>query len=295
MELTNDFEVGVPVEQAWEVLTDLERIAPCMPGAKLEEVEGDEYRGIVKVKVGPVTAQYKGTATISEKDDAAHRAVLNASGRDTRGQGNANAVITAQLTESGDKTRVELKTDLNITGKVAQFGRGVMADVSGKLLGQFVENLESTVLSGSSAAETTEPAAAAEPASAAPIDVDELVDSAAEPAEPAVPKPVAKKAAKKAVKKVAVTKPPTAASATPSSTTTAAAERASTAASGASNGAVSSTGPAVRKIDSPEPEPVDLLDAAGGSVAQRIVPIVIGAVVLLLVFRFIRRRRRQRS
>ena len=106
MELTNDFEVGVPVEQAWAVLTDLERIAPCMPGAKLEEVEGDEYRGIVKVKVGPVTAQYKGTATIAEKDDAAHRAVLNASGRDTRGQGNANAVITARLTAVGDRTRV---------------------------------------------------------------------------------------------------------------------------------------------------------------------------------------------
>ena len=98
MELTNDFRVGVPVERAWAVLTDVELIAPCMPGAQLQEVEGDEYRGIVKVKVGPITAQYKGTARFVERDDDAHKAVLRAEGRDTRGQGNANATITATLT-----------------------------------------------------------------------------------------------------------------------------------------------------------------------------------------------------
>ena len=97
MELTNEFRVGVPVERAWEVLTDVERIAPCMPGAQLQEVEGDEYRGIVKVKVGPITAQYKGAARFVEQDEAAARAVLRAEGRETRGQGNANATITAQL------------------------------------------------------------------------------------------------------------------------------------------------------------------------------------------------------
>jgi uncharacterized protein len=149
MELTNDFEVAVPVDEAWGVLTDLERIAPCMPGAQLQEVEGDEYRGIVKVKVGPITAQYKGTATFVEKDDDGHVAVLKADGRDTRGQGNANALITARLESVGDGTKVSVHTDLTVTGKVAQFGRGVMADVSAKLLDQFVENLETTVLSGS--------------------------------------------------------------------------------------------------------------------------------------------------
>ena len=97
MELTNDFRVGVPVERAWAVLTDVELIAPCMPGAQLQEVEGDEYRGIVKVKVGPITAQYKGAARFVERDEAAHKAVLRAEGRDTRGQGNANATITATL------------------------------------------------------------------------------------------------------------------------------------------------------------------------------------------------------
>lgn len=148
MELTNEFTVDVPIDEAWAVLTDVTRIAPCMPGAKLQEVEGDEYRGSVKVKVGPVTAEYKGKATFLEQDVAAHRAVLRAEGRETRGQGNANATITATLEPAGSATRVSVVTDLAITGRVAQFGRGVLADVSNKLLGQFVESLESTVLAG---------------------------------------------------------------------------------------------------------------------------------------------------
>lgn len=168
MELTNEFHVSVPVDRAWAVLTDVERIAPCMPGAELHEVEGDEYRGVVKVKVGPITAQYKGTATFVERDDATHRAVLRAEGRDTRGQGNANATVTATLQADGDGTRVEVVTDLAVTGKVAQFGRGVLADVSAKLLGQFVERLEADVLNGE------EPAWA--PAAPA-VDVEELPPS----------------------------------------------------------------------------------------------------------------------
>ncbi|HMQ25938.1 MAG TPA: SRPBCC family protein [Acidimicrobiales bacterium] len=146
MELSNAFDVAAPIDRAWRVLTDLERIAPCLPGAQLQEVEGDEYRGVIKVKVGPVTAQYKGKATFVERDEAAGRAVLSADGRDTRGQGNASATITAQLTPSDAGTHVVVDTDLKVTGKVAQFGRGVMADVSAKLMAQFVENLETTVL-----------------------------------------------------------------------------------------------------------------------------------------------------
>src|SRR4051794_34611204 len=152
MELTNEFTVDAPIEQAWSVLTDLERIAPCMPGAQLTEVEGDEYRGNVKIKVGPITAQYKGVATFLSKDDSAHTAVLKAEGRDTRGQGNASATITATLTPAGAGTKVVVGTDLTITGKVAQMGRGVLADVSGKLLDQFVQSLESDVLGGSAPA-----------------------------------------------------------------------------------------------------------------------------------------------
>lgn len=150
MELTNEFRVGVPVKQAWSVLTDVERIAPCLPGAQLQEVEGDEYRGVVKVKVGPITAQYKGAARFVERDESSGRVVLRAEGRDTRGQGNASATITATLTPDGDGTAVSVVTDLTITGKVAQFGRGVLADVSAKLLGQFVASLEADVLSSGS-------------------------------------------------------------------------------------------------------------------------------------------------
>jgi uncharacterized protein len=154
MKLENEFRVDVPVDEAWRVLLDVERIAPCMPGAQLQEVEGDEFRGIVKVKVGPITAQYKGVARITESDEINHRAVILAEGRDTRGQGNASATATAVLQPDGDGTRVSIDSDVTITGKVAQFGRGVIADVSAKLLDQFVACLERDVLSsaGESAA-----------------------------------------------------------------------------------------------------------------------------------------------
>jgi len=142
MELSSSFEVARSIEDTWAVLTDVERIAPCLPGAKLQEVEGEEHRGIVKVKVGPITAEYKGVATFIERDDSSHRAVLEAKGRDTRGAGNASAVITAQLAAvDDDTTSVTVDTNLTISGKVAQFGRGVMADVSAKLMGQFADNL----------------------------------------------------------------------------------------------------------------------------------------------------------
>src|SRR6266516_5342108 len=153
MKLENEFRVDVPVEEAWRVLLDVERIAPCMPGAQLQEVEGDEYRGNVKVKVGPITAQYKGAARIIEADESARRVVIKAEGRDTRGQGNASATVTATLVADGGGTDVSIDTDLNVTGKVAQFGRGVMADVSSKLLGQFAENLQRDVLTGGPAAD----------------------------------------------------------------------------------------------------------------------------------------------
>ncbi len=148
MKIEDSFRVEVPVEEAWKVLLDLERIAPCLPGAQLTEVEGDEYRGTVKIKVGPITAQYKGVAKIEEADEANRKVVLQAEGRDTRGQGNASATVVATLVPDGDGTTVNIDTDLNITGKVAQFGRGVMADVSSKLLGQFADNLKKDVLTG---------------------------------------------------------------------------------------------------------------------------------------------------
>jgi uncharacterized protein len=248
MELTNEFKVDVPVDKAFEVLTDVERIAPCMPGAQLQEIEGDEYRGIVKVKVGPITAQYKGAARFVERDEAAHRAVLRAEGRDTRGQGNANATITASLVPEGDGTKVTVATDLTVTGRVAQFGRGVMADVSTKLLGQFVDCLEHQVLGGSStegAAEETAPAeSAVEPLTES---VTAVADDVGERPEPPAESAVAAREA-----------------------------------------------PPVRKIESPEAEPIDLLDSAGAPVAKRAVPVVLGVVAFVWLVRlFVKRRRRK--
>ncbi|MGA1697315.1 MAG: SRPBCC family protein [Ilumatobacteraceae bacterium] len=148
MDLHHEFTVPVPASDAWRILTDLERLAPCLPGAQLTEVEGEIYRGQVKVKVGPILAQFKGQASFVSRDDANFLASLKAEGRDTTGKGNASATITARLdpvTDTSAKCTVD--TQLNISGKVAQFGRGALADVSDKLLLQFVDNLNSLIAS----------------------------------------------------------------------------------------------------------------------------------------------------
>jgi carbon monoxide dehydrogenase subunit G len=234
MELTNDFRVALPVDRAWAVLTDLERIAPCMPGAQLQEVEGDDYRGVVKVKVGPITAQYKGQATFVDRDEANHVAVLRAEGRETRGQGNASATITATLTPDGDGTAVSVVTDLTVTGRVAQFGRGVLADVSAKLLDQFVESLEQTVLADETGAPESM-SATPEPATAAPATGDESPEAvgpetSGDPAVSPTEAPVVPEA--------------------PSAT------------------------PGARRVDHPEAQPVDLISTAGSPVAKRVGPIL---------------------
>ena len=162
MELKDSFEVPYPVGAVWDVITDVERIAPCLPGAQLTGSDGDTYEGLVKVKVGPITSQYKGKASFTERDDAAHRLLMSASGRDTRGAGNASAEITVALESVTDtSTMVSVHTDLTITGKVAQFGRGVLADVSRKLMGQFADNLAALVAAD---ADSDEPSEAADEA-----------------------------------------------------------------------------------------------------------------------------------
>jgi carbon monoxide dehydrogenase subunit G len=149
-QLINEFTVNQPIDTAWPVICDLERIAPCLPGAQLQEIEGDEYRGVVKVKLGAVATQFKGSARMIERDDTKHTAKLKAEGRDTGGRGNAAAEISASATAlSPTSTRVEVIADLHITGKVAQFGRGIMADVSKKLMSQFAQNLNSMLDAGS--------------------------------------------------------------------------------------------------------------------------------------------------
>ena len=211
MELNNDFEVAAPVDLVWAVLTDVERIAPCLPGAQLLEIEGDEFRGVVKIKVGPITAQYKGAASFSERDDVEHRAVLRAEGRDTRGAGNATADITAELEATDIGTKVTVTTDLTVTGKVAQFGRGVMADVSKKLMGQFAENLNDLI--AASGDETVVESPANE------VTVDVPVDET----------------------------------------------------------------PAVRVVDAPEVEAIDLLGAAGAPILKRLVPTLLAVVAVVVI------------
>ncbi|MYH76219.1 MAG: hypothetical protein F4134_00665 [Acidimicrobiaceae bacterium] len=197
MELNDSFEVAHPIGAVWEVITDVERIAPCLPGAQLTGSDGDVHEGLVKVKVGPITSQYKGKASFTERDDAAHRLLMSASGRDTRGAGNASAEITVSLeavTEAS--TRVSVHTDLTITGKVAQFGRGVLADVSRKLMGQFADNLAELVAADVAAdaspaapdaeAEADDPgldaeAPAAAPEPAAEVEAVDLLDVAGAP------------------------------------------------------------------------------------------------------------------
>lgn len=153
MKLNNEFTVDVPVDDVWNVLLDLERITPCLPGASLTEETGErEYDGAMKVKLGPVTQQYKGTVKIKEADESAHRAVLRADGKDARGQGTASATITSTLHDEGSgSTRVSVETDMQITGRAAQFGQGIQQQVSEKLLGRFADCLEEEIVNGGAA------------------------------------------------------------------------------------------------------------------------------------------------
>jgi carbon monoxide dehydrogenase subunit G len=153
MDLSHEFEVSVPVERAWEMFTDLSRVIPSLPGAGLDGVEDDITLGNVKVKVGPVTAQYKGKAWFLEQDEGARKVVVRAEGRDTRGQGNAKATISIALAATDSGTHADVQIDMAITGRVAQIGRGLIADVSAKLMGQFVDNLEAELVASAATSE----------------------------------------------------------------------------------------------------------------------------------------------
>src|ERR1700685_3416796 len=151
MELEHSFTVPVPLDQAWDVLLDVEQVAPCMPGATLDAVDGDEIKGKVKVKVGPISITYAGTARFTERNRDAGVVTLEAAGKETRGSGPAPATIRSELHDRDGQTEVTVHTSLNVTGRPAQFGRGVMADVSEKLIGVFASNLAYMLASGSGA------------------------------------------------------------------------------------------------------------------------------------------------
>ena len=183
MDLRHEFTVPAPIDQTWSAFNDIESVAVCFPGAKVTAVEGDTFTGTVKVKLGPIAMVYNGTGTFVENDESAHRMVIDAKGKDKRGNGTAGALVTATMTEQGTSTHVEVLTDLNITGKPAQFGRGVMEDVSNKLLGQFTACLEQKVGDSGPAdpeAAADEPSPAAEnnagPADSGPAQIHNMRD-----------------------------------------------------------------------------------------------------------------------
>jgi carbon monoxide dehydrogenase subunit G len=155
--MENEFTVEAPVEQAWETLLDLERITPCLPGAALEEESGDEYKGTMTIRLGPVTQKYNGSVTFEETDEESRRAVLKADGKDARGQGTASATITSTLTEEDGGTKVHVETDMHLTGRAAQFGRGVQQEVATKLINQFAECLEKEIMGENNKEEPEQP------------------------------------------------------------------------------------------------------------------------------------------
>lgn len=223
MKIDNEFTVNVPLAKAWEVLSDMEQVVPLMPGAQLVGQEGDDFLGKVKIKVGPVNTEFTGKAHFVERDEAAHRAVVDGRGKEARGTGNAAAVVVLQLHEAGDQTRVTVETDLKIVGKLAQFGSSMLQQVSEKLLGQFVDSLEAKLAAGD------EPAPAAD-----------IVATPATPGAEALGTPAA---------------------------------------------------PAARIAPAPEPEPIDLLQLAGGTAVTKYAAAGVAALALLLLIAILRRRR----
>jgi carbon monoxide dehydrogenase subunit G len=302
VQLENSFTVPVPVDEAWRVLMDIERIAPCMPGASLDSVTGDDFTGKVKVKLGPINLTYAGKASFIEKDEAAHKAVIDARAKDQRGNGTAAAVVTAQLAAEGSVTRVDVLTDLNITGRPAQFGRGVMTDVGNKLLGQFADKLAAQLGSGDEGAPaTTTQKLAATAAGAA----EEVAASAEQvPGEGAAAETArrAAAAARETAAAAADTAAPAAADTAPAATDLAPAASAPMApaasATSASGGTAPSTPAApVTTPAQPKPaaesEPIDLLEVAGGAALARYATPLAGAAALLLLITLVVRRRRR--
>lgn len=163
MKIENEFTVDAPVQEAWEAMLDLERIAPCLPGASIDEAVDGEYQGTMAVKMGPISARYRGTVKIEETDEESHRAVVRANGRETRGQGSASATITSTLSGEDGGTRVRVETDMQVSGRVAQFGRGIMQDVAKEMIGRFSDCVEQEIKNGGRAAQPTDEDRSAEP------------------------------------------------------------------------------------------------------------------------------------
>lgn len=271
MELEHRFEVPVGIDTAWTALLDMQKVAPCFPGATLDSIEGDEFSGSVKVKLGPIQLTYKGKAKVIEKDEAAHRAVIEATGNAARTSSTASMLVTATATAvSADRTAVHMTTSLNITGRPAQFGRGVMVEVGNKLIGQFADCLSGT-LTGTAAGP---PVASAEGGAGEIAGV--VAGSAVTAPDPAAPAPAAPDApAPDPAALAATTRPGT----TPGQ-------------EGDAGDQSAAAGPRHATNYTRSPEPIDLLESAGVPILKRVAPIVIGVLLLLAFRRLLRRRKR---
>jgi carbon monoxide dehydrogenase subunit G len=292
VQLENSFTVPVPIDEAWRVLLDIERIAPCMPGAALDSVTGDDFTGRVKVKLGPINLTYQGKASFIEKDEAAHKAVIDGRGKDQRGNGTAAALITAQLKAEGDTTRVDVLTDLNITGRPAQFGRGVMTDVGNKLLGQFADKLAAQLGAGD--------AGAAAPAQETPTQkITATTAGAAEEVAASVQQVPGDNAVAEQTRTTAAAARESAAATADRASGGGTAPATDTAPAAVipnppSAGTTTPAAPAARTTgpQQAEPEPIDLLEVAGGAALTRYAAPLAGAAALLLVITLVVRRRR---
>jgi uncharacterized protein len=269
MQLENKFTIEAPIDKAWEALNTPETVAPCFPGATLTEYEGDSFTGTVKVKLGPISLTYKGKGTYVSRDDANHKVVIEANGRDSRGNGTANATVTGTMVADGPtRTAVTMVTDMTITGRPAQFGRGVISDVADKIIGQF-----SACVASKLAPAAEEPAADEAPAPA---------PSRPSPGPGAAPKTEGASAPAPSAGSVA-----------------APASSGNTNGSGSSQAAAAAKGPVLAPAPKATPsgplrsevDAIDLLDTAGAPVLKRLAPVAAGALLLLVIF-LIRRARR---
>jgi uncharacterized protein len=266
MELDNSFSVPVPPDQAWDVLLDVQRIAPCMPGATVDEVDGDVVHGRIKVKVGPVSLTYRGTAKFTERDPDSHTAVVEASGKETRGAGTASATVRASLAPDESGTLVTMHTTMNVTGRPAQFGRGVMVEIGGKLVEQFAANLATLIAGDGGAGVPADAAAAASGASGT---------SGASGASGAS---AASRASGSGVDG------------------TAAARGGVAGGNGAGAGtSVSTAAPAARTAGPPQEDSLNLVKLVGPAILKRAVPVAAAAAGLALLSRFFWRLRRRRA
>jgi carbon monoxide dehydrogenase subunit G len=262
MELDHEFTVPVPIDHAWSVLLDVERVAPCMPGATLDSIDGDEFTGRLKVKLGAMTITYKGTARIAAKDEASHTVTMEGSGKESRGAGTASATVQARLHDEGDTTRVTVHTKLNVTGRPAQFGRNILSEVGGKLIDRFAEGLRDEIQRPDSAG-PDQASAAAGPEQSAPNSQDPAASN------------------------TATSNAATNSTATPVDGTVTESRPAATGAERDEQSAARP--PAARQRRSAEA--IDLFEVAGPSVAKRAAPVAAGVIAMLTIWRVFRRRR----